>query len=51
MNYDFEIINEVVTEAKDENEFLNIFNDKLATIILYYENLKVGRCQNVTHVV
>lgn len=51
MNYEIEIINEISSDAKDENEFLNIFNEKLATIILHYENLVLGRCKNVINAI
>lgn len=41
MNYEIVIENEIITTAKNENELKQIFNDKLATLILYYEKIKV----------
>lgn len=41
MNYEIVIENEIITTAKNENELKQIFNDKLATLILYYEQNKV----------
>lgn len=40
MNYEIVIENEILTSAKDEEELKNIFNDKLATLILYYQEKK-----------
>ena len=47
MNYEFEITNEIDTTAKTEEDIKKIFNNKLATLILYYEELnKLGCCNN-----
>ncbi len=37
MNYEIVIENEILTNAKNEDELIEIFNDKLATLILYYQ--------------
>ena len=37
MNYEIVIENEILTNAKNEEELIEIFNDKLATLILYYQ--------------
>lgn len=46
MNYEVEITNEVITNAKTEDDLLTIFNDKLATLILYYEEKNQLECCN-----
>ena len=38
-NYDFVITSEYITNAKDDDEFIAIFNDKLADLLLNYEKL------------
>ena len=35
----FIITNEVITDAKDQEEFETIFNEKLATLKLLYEKI------------
>ena len=37
MNYEIVIENEIITNAKNEDELKEIFNNKLATLILYYQ--------------
>lgn len=37
MNYRMVIENEIITNAKNEEELKEIFNNKLATLILYYQ--------------
>lgn len=37
MNYRIVIENEIITNAKNEEELKEIFNNKLATLILYYQ--------------
>lgn len=50
MNYEIEVINEISTNAKTDEELSTIFNDKLATLILYYEeNKKLGGCNNTKY--
>lgn len=39
MNYKMVIENEIITNAKNEEELKEIFNNKLATLILYYQKL------------
>lgn len=41
MNYEYVIKNEILTNAKNEEELIEIFNDKLATLILFYQT-KIG---------
>lgn len=40
MNYKMVIENEIITNAKNEEELKEIFNNKLATLILYYQKGK-----------
>lgn len=40
MNYRMVIENEIITNAKNEEELKEIFNNKLATLILYYQKWK-----------
>lgn len=44
----YNIINEYdSTDDISEEELINIFNSKLATLIIYYEEkIKLGRCNN-----
>lgn len=50
MNYEVEVTNEVLTNAKTEEDFITIFNDKLATLILYFEEKsKLECCNNVKY--
>ena len=37
MSYEMVIENEIITNAKNEDELKEIFNNKLATLILYYQ--------------
>lgn len=37
MNYRMVIENEIITNAKNEEELKEIFNNKLATLIIYYQ--------------
>ncbi len=41
MNYEFIIENEILTNAKNEEELIEIFNNKLATLVIYYQE-KLG---------
>lgn len=41
MNYEIVVENEILTNAKNEEELKSIFNDKLATLIIYYQE-KIG---------
>ena len=37
MDYEMVVENVIVTNAKNEDELKEIFNNKLATLILYYQ--------------
>ena len=37
MNYELNVTNEIITEAKTKEEIIEIFNDKLADLIIMYE--------------
>lgn len=37
MNYEIVVENEILTNAKNKEELIKTFNDKLATLILYYQ--------------
>lgn len=37
MNYEIVIKNEILTNAKNKEELIKIFNDKLAALILCYQ--------------
>lgn len=42
--FEYEIINEITTNAKSEDDLKTIFNSKLATLIIYYENRVKEHC-------
>ena len=44
LNYSLVIVNQIITDAKNEDEFITLFNDKLASLLLYYEKNKLGGC-------
>ena len=50
-NYDFVITNELITDAKNEEEFIAIFNDKLATLFLLYEKMIIRGCNEFKYAI
>lgn len=46
MECEFVFEYEIRTNAKNEEELKKIFNDKLATLILYYQKKVEKRCDN-----
>ncbi len=46
MKYEIEVVNEIITDAKNEEEFITAFNQKLAALILHYEIKSILRCCN-----
>ena len=51
MNCEFAVENEIYTNAKDEEELKIIFNDKLATLILYFQEKVEVHCDNAINAV
>ena len=49
MNYEIVIENEILTNAKNEDELIEIFNNKLATLILYYQEKGEKHCDNTIY--
>jgi hypothetical protein len=45
-DYDFVVTNEYYTDATTEEELVTIFNEKLATLLLLYEKITIGGCNN-----
>ena len=45
-NYEFIIVNENLTEIKNQEKIIDIFNDKLATLFLMYEELALEGCND-----
>ena len=41
----FIITDTILTDAKNEDELITIFNDKLATLFLLYEKTNQGGCK------
>ena len=44
-NCEFIITNEILTDANNEDEFISIFNEKLAILVLLYR--KFGGCNDI----
>ncbi|MCL2859050.1 MAG: hypothetical protein FWF46_00450 [Oscillospiraceae bacterium] len=44
-NYEFVVINQTLTNAKNEDELITIFNEKLATLFLFYEKITIEGCK------
>ena len=45
-DYDFVIVNSLLTNAQSEDELSTIFNDKLASLFVLYEKINQGGCND-----